>query len=160
VLGAAVLFFLLWRHAEGTNSSADREQGDVTHTATEFLNTLTNFKGTTIDQDVAQIKRFAIGDFAGQVDTFFGPTNRDALRKAQAESVGHVESVFVESLQGDQASIFAVVSETITNVSTTTPKAQTLRIDMGMIDTSSGWKVNRVDILQSPGNPSIPGAGA
>jgi hypothetical protein len=157
VLGAAILFFILWRQSSGDRGRAAVEQSDVTHVATDFLTALTNFKGTTIDQDVAQIHRFAIGDFADQVDRFFGPTAKTALRKAQAESVGHVESVFVESLRGDQASLFAVVSETITNASTTTPKAQTLRIDLGMIDTSSGWKVNRVDVLQSPGTPRIPG---
>jgi hypothetical protein len=98
-----------------------------------------------------------VGDFADQVDQFFGPTAREGLRKAQASSIGHVEKVFVESISGDQAEAFAVVSETITNASTTTPKAQTLRIDLGMIDTSSGWKVSRVDILQSPSTPPIPG---
>jgi hypothetical protein len=157
VLGAAVLFFILWRQAAGDRGRADGERADVTQAATDFLTRLTNFKGTTIDHDVAEIKRFAIGDFADQVDQFFGPTARAALRKAQAESTGHVQKVFVESLSGDQAEAFAVVSETITNASSATPKAQTLRIDLGMIDTNSGWKVNRVDILQSPATPPIPG---
>jgi len=158
VLGAAVLFFILWRQAAGRNgSSVDAERARVVRTATAFLTALTNFKGSSIDSDVAQIKAFAVGDFSDQVDRFFGPTARAALRRAKAESVGHVESVFVQSLTGDQSDAFAVVSETITNASTAAPKAQTLRIDMRMIDTSSGWKVNRVDILQSPGTPAIPG---
>jgi len=157
VLGAAILFFILWRHAEGNRGRTDTERAQVVTTATDFLNALTNFKGATIDQDVARIKAFAVGDFADQVDQFFGPTAREGLRKAQANSIGHVEKVFVESISGDQAEAFAVVSETITNASTTTPKAQTLRIDLGMIDTSSGWKVSRVDILQSPSTPPIPG---
>src|SRR5437773_4339702 len=152
VLGAAVLCFVLWRQAAG-QGGVDAERVDVEKTATDLLTALTNFKGATIDQDVGEIRRFAVGDFAGQVNQFFGRSARAALRKAKAESVGHVRSVFVESIAGDQAEVFAVVSETITNASTTAPKAQTLRIDLGMIDTSSGWKVSRVDILQSPGAP-------
>ena len=158
VLGAAILFFILWRQAAGkSGGGTETEQAQVVRTATSFLTALTNFKGATIDSDVAQIKAFAVGDFSDQVDRFFGPTARAALRKAKAESTGHVESVFVQSLSGDQSDVFAVVSETITNASSAAPKAQTVRIDMGMIDTASGWKVNRVDILQSPGQPAIPG---
>ena len=162
VIGAAVLFFVLWRQASGQRDDAlqgGRDRAEVVSTSTDFLNALTNFKGTTINEDVARIKGFAVDGFADQVDQFFGPTAREGLRKAQANSIGHVEKVFVESISGDQAEAFAVVSETITNASTTSPKAQTLRIDMGMINTRSGWKVNRVDILQSPQNPPIPGGG-
>jgi hypothetical protein len=160
VIGAAVLFFVLWRQAVADRNAAqraDRDRAEVASTATDFLNALTNFKGTTIEQDVARIKGFAVDGFASQVDQFFGPAAVSALRKAHAESVGRVQRVFIESLSGDEADVFAVVDETITNSSTSSPKAQTLRIEMGMIHAASGWKVNRVDILQSPQNPAIPG---
>src|SRR5439155_25665396 len=155
-------FFVLWRQASGQRDDAlqgGRDRAEVVSTSTDFLNALTNFKGTTINEDVARIKGFAVDGFADQVDQFFGSTAVTALRRAQAESVGRVQRVFIESLSPDEADVFAVVSETITNASTTSPKAQTLRIDMGMINTRSGWKVNRVDILQSPQNPPIPGGG-
>ena len=162
VTGAAVLFFVLWRQAVGQRDEAQqgaRDRAEVVSTATEFLNALTNFKGSTIDQDVARIKGFAVEGFADQVDKFFGRTAVTALRRAQAKSVGRVQRVFIESLTADEADVFAVVDETITNASTTAPRGQTLRIDLGMINTRSGWKVNRVDILQSPQNVPIPGGG-
>jgi hypothetical protein len=155
-----VVFFILWRGAVSDRDQArqvERERAVVADTATKFLDALSNFKGSTISQDVDRIRSFAVGDFADQVDQFFSAKAMDALRKAQAESVGQVQAVFVESLSGDTASVFAVVQETITNASTTAPKPQTLRIDLQMIKTGDGWKVNRVDILQTPGGAPIPG---
>jgi hypothetical protein len=155
--GAAILFFVLWRQAVGDRDALEGGRAEVVSTATDFLNALTNFQGGTIERDVARIKGFAVGGFADQVDRFFGPSAVSALKKAEAKSVGQVQHVFVESLSGSDADVFAVVNETITNASTTTPKTQVLRIDMGLIDTAAGWKVQRVDILQSPQNPTIPG---
>ena len=73
------------------------------------------------------------------------------LRKANAKSTGRVRSVFVESLAGGTASVFSLVSESVTNSTNTSPRSEVVRIDVQMIDTKNGWKVNRVDILQSPG---------
>jgi hypothetical protein len=157
VAGAAILFFVLWRQATGDRDALEQGRAEVAAAATDFLNALTNFEGTTIEQDVARIRGFAVDGFADQVDEFFGPSAVKALRKAEAKSVGRVQHVFVESLSGSEADVFAVVNETITNASTTTPKAEVLRIDLGLIDTASGWKVQRVDILQSPPNSAIPG---
>jgi len=154
------LFFILWRGAVSDRDQArqiERESAVVTDTATTFLDALTNFKGSTISEDVNRIRSFAVGDFAGQVDRFFSAKAMDALRKAKAESVGQVQAVFVESLSADTTSVFAVVQETITNASTTAPKPQTLRIELQMIKTGDGWKVNWVDILQTPGGAAIPG---
>jgi hypothetical protein len=160
-VGAAVVFLVLWLHTNSELNAAnraDQDRAEVTSTATAFLNALTNFKGSTIEDDVARIKSFAVDGFASQVDRFFGPTSVSALRKANAVSRGQVQRVFIESLASDEADVFAVVNETITNSSTTTPRAQVLRIDLGMIHASSGWKVSRVDILQSPRSTPIPGA--
>jgi hypothetical protein len=78
--------------------------------------------------------------------------------RAQAESRGQVQSVFVESLSGSSASVFGVVNESVTNSATTTPSTEVIRIEIEMIDTNSGWKVDRVDILQSPNATSPFGA--
>jgi hypothetical protein len=157
VAGAAVLFFVLWRQAAGDRDELEQGRAEVVSTATDFLNALTNFQATTIELDVARIKGFAVGGFADQIDRFFGPSSIEALKKADAKSVGQVQHVFVESLSGSEADVFAVVNQTITNASTTTPKTTVLRIDVGMIDTAAGWKVQRVDILQSPQSSAVPG---
>jgi hypothetical protein len=147
-VGLAILFAILWQSAESPN----RRRIQVAGSAREFLLALTNFSGETIDQDAEEISSFAVGDFADQVRTFFNQRARQALRKAKATSQGRVQKVFVESLSGDTASVFGVVSESVTNSATQTPRAEVLRIEMDMIETKDGWKVNRVNILQSPGS--------
>lgn len=151
-LASAVTFFFLWQGAKGD----ERRRQDVKAAATTFLVALTNFEGSTIDQDVAEIRALAVGDFADQVDQFFDDETMDALRQANARSVGVVQDVFVQSLEGGTASAFGVVSESVTNSASTTPRTELVRIDLDLIETTEGWRVARVAILQSSGQPTLP----
>ncbi len=146
-IGLAILFLFLWRGE--ANEEARRDE--VALAATDFLRALTNFSGETIDQDVAEIESFAVGDFAEQVRTFFNPRAKQALARARARSVGRVQRLYVQSVSDDTASVFGVVNETVTNRVQRTPRQEILRIEIDMIETTGGWKVNRVNILQSPG---------
>ncbi|HEX9376846.1 MAG TPA: hypothetical protein VGB19_11495 [Actinomycetota bacterium] len=150
---AAVAFAVLWLGAARARDRADaenRRRAEVVSVGTEFLSVLTNFKADTIDADVERIRSYAVGDFADQVDQFFGPDTVAALKRAQAESVGRVREVFVQSLDASSASVFGVVDEVITNARSA-PRSETVRIDVELLDTTGGWKVSSVEILQSPG---------
>ncbi|HEX2069730.1 MAG TPA: hypothetical protein VHH54_05955 [Actinomycetota bacterium] len=147
----AILFFFLWRGEAGEEGRRD----EVAVAATGFLKALTDFSGETIEQDVAEIEAFAVGDFAEQVRTFFNPQAREALKRARARSVGRVQRVYVQSVGEDTASVFGVVNETVTNRAQRTPRQEVLRIEIDMIETTGGWKVNRVNILQSPGGTGL-----
>jgi hypothetical protein len=151
-LAGAVVFAFLWQGAR----SADHRRAEVASVANRFLISLSNFQGSTIDADVREIRSFAVGDFADQVGTFFDQDAMKALRDAQAKSVGRVQNVFVESLSGGSATVFGVVNEQVTNASNPTPRTEVLRIEIEMLDTKAGWKVNRVNILQSPTATSGP----
>lgn len=148
-LAAAVLFAVLWQGAQGN----ERRRAEVASTASSFLIALTNFSGATIQSDIAEIRRYAVGDFADQVETFFDPQSVAALQQAQARSVGRIRSLFVESLSGGSATVFGVIDEAVSNATQTAPRTELIRIDIEMIETTQGWKVNRVSILQSPGQP-------
>ncbi len=150
---AAVVFALLWHNVDGDLKAAqavDHERASVVATGTDFLTALTNFSADTIDSDVRRIRGFAVGDFADQVDQFFGPTNVAALKKAEVVSSGVIRSVFVQSIDGPQASVFGVIDEAVRNAHSA-PRTETLRINVEMLQTSDGWKVASVDILPSPG---------
>jgi hypothetical protein len=151
-LAAAVLFALLWQKAQ----SNERRRAEVASTASSFLVALTNFSGATIDSDIADIRRYAVGDFANQVETFFNPQAVGALQEAQAKSVGRIRSLFVESLSGGSATVFGVVDEAVSNNAQPAPRTELIRIDIEMIETTQGWKINRVNILQSPGQAPFP----
>jgi hypothetical protein len=123
--------------------------------ARDFMSALTNFQATTIERDVNKIRSYAVGDFAGQVDTFFDQEAVDGIKDAEARSVGQVSSVFVQSLSGATASVFGVVNQIVTNQTSPTPTREVVRLDVQMIQTAAGWKVSRVEILQSPGTTPL-----
>lgn len=145
---AALVFFLLWQQER----SDVREREEMARRASSFVVALTNFSAATIEEDAARIKAFAVGDFAEEADAFFGDEAIAAIKEAEAVSEGEIESLFVQELEGDSGSVFAVVSETVTNAERAQPQTETLRLEVGMIKTSAGWKVDRVEILQSPGS--------
>lgn len=150
---AAVTLGLLWNELR----VEDEQRAEVRSAATEFVTALTNFSSETIDVDATRIKSFAVGDFAEEVDVFFGEEATDAIKEAQAESSSEIESLFVQSMDEDEASVFSVVSTTITNSVATDPQTDLVRLEVGLIETADGWKVNRVEIFEAPGTgPPLP----
>jgi hypothetical protein len=129
----------------------DARADEVTEVTRVFVHSLTNFSAATIDQDVARIRGFAVGDFAQQVDQTFSSDRIQQIKQAKVVSTSTVRSVFVESLESDSASVFGVVDESVTNNVSTERKSDTLRIEVRLIQTVGGWKVEQVNILQTPG---------
>lgn len=150
-LGLAALFAVLW----SGERSDDRRREEVEAAARGFLLALTNFAPDTIDQDVQEIRSFAVGQFADEVGETFSPEQVAAIRENEATSVGRVRNLFVQSLQEDTATVFGVVDETVANSSSPTPRSDVLRLEIGLIETSEAWKVDRVEILQSPGGSLV-----
>ncbi|MFP5299207.1 MAG: hypothetical protein ACLGHL_09505, partial [Actinomycetota bacterium] len=143
----AVFFFLRYNDLK---TEAD-ERAEAQAVARDFVEALTNFSYQTIEDDVAQIRSFAVGDFSEELDVFFGPDGIEAIPQAEAVSEGQILSLFVQAVDADEASVFAVVDETITNAAASEPTTDTLRLEVGLIETEQGWKVNRVEVYQSPG---------
>jgi hypothetical protein len=143
---AAIAFGVLWLGLRG--QIALREE--VETTARGFLLALTNFDAATIDRDVAEIRSYAVGDFAQEVRGTFSPDRIAAIRESEATSVGRIRDVFVQSVRGDTASVFGVVNETVQNAASPAPTSDVLRLEVVMVETTGGWKVSSVQILQSP----------
>jgi hypothetical protein len=152
---AAIVFGVLWLQATAEQQEAD----DVRATATDVALALTNFSAKTIDQDVAEIEQHAVGRFAEEVDVFFGKEAIAAIEEAEGASEGKIESVFVQEIEGEDASAFVVVSETVRNARLAEARTDTIRFDISMIQTPDGWKADNVDIIQSPGTVIPEGVG-
>jgi Mce-associated membrane protein len=145
-IAASVTFGALWWGERAEDARRDA----VEEAARGFLVALTNFRAGTIDRDLAEIRSFAVGAFAAEVDETFSAERLEALRTNQAESQGRVRSLFVQRLTGDGATVFGVVDETVTNSASPDPRTEILRVELGLIQTTEAWKVDRVEILQSP----------
>ncbi len=128
----------------------DARRSEVEATAGAFLVALTNFSAETIERDIEEIRSFAIGQFAEEVDQTFTPERVQQIQDNAASSTGEVQSLFVQEIEDSSASVFAVVNETVTNATQQTPRTDVLRIEIAMIETADSWRVNSVNILQSP----------
>jgi Mce-associated membrane protein len=128
----------------------DTRKDQVAQTATEFLGALTTFSADTIDQDVERIRSFAVGDFARQVDETFSGARIAQIKRADVKSTSTVQSVFVQEIDDDTATVFSVVNERVTNKVSPAPRTDVLRVELTLINTLNGWRIEQVRILQSP----------
>ena len=149
----AVVFAVLWWGYQ----SEERSRDEIESVAHDFIDALTNFSADTIEDDVEEIQSYAVGGFADEVDRFFGEEAVAAIQEADATSEGEIEGLFVQTIGDSSASVFALVSETVTNASLEESQTDTLRLEVELIETTSGWKVENVEVLQAPGGGLLGG---
>jgi hypothetical protein len=149
----AVGFAIAWAN-RGT--AQQNTQDTVKRVASDFLLALTNFSPTNIDSDFRTISTYATGDFAKQSNQFFGSSIRQQLEQVQAQSQGQLRYVYIQSLSGNNASVYAEVDQTYANRLLTQPRSDVLQVVLSMVDTSSGWKINEVTVLQPPSSSGTP----
>ncbi len=150
---AAVGFAIAWQQR---GQSLENSQDNVKRVASDFLLALTNFKPTTIDSDFRTISTYATGNFAEQSNQFFGSSIRQQLEQVQAESEGQIRYLYIQSLSGNQASVYAEVDQTYANHELTTARTDDLQVVLSMTDSSSGWKISAVTVLQPPSDTGTP----
>lgn len=129
--------------------STSNQDNQVRAAVTRLDLALTNFNAGNVDHQFATIQSLATGAFATQARQFFGSSIRNQLISAGAGSRGQVRELYIESLGGGQASVFTVIDQDYAN-RTTAPVSDTLRLELDLSDTSSGWLVNTVQVVESP----------
>ena len=148
-VAAAGVFWYLWQSEVGSETDTSALRAD----ARRFVLALTNFSSETIEGDVGRIRSFAAGSFANEVDELFGSETIAAIEKAEATSTGRVEEIFVQEMDQDSASVFAVVIEEVRNRNMTEPRTDVVRMEVGLVRLGDSWKIDRVDLFQTPATP-------
>lgn len=148
---AAVAFAAMWAPLYLAN--ADREE--VREAAEDLVLHLTTFEGATIDEWVQETQRQATDEYAEEVNALFDPELRAALRDAEAKSVGRLVNLFVQDVDGDDAMVFVVVRQTITNAQTSEPVEDELRMQIELRDEGGQWKAAKVEVLGPQGGGAL-----
>ncbi len=143
-LVGTLVFGLLWAGSSGSGT----QNAAVIGAATTFLDDLTNFNAKTIDADFAAITSMATGTFSGQANKFFNSAIRVDLEKALAESRGQVRAIYVQSDNGNQASVYAVVDQVYANNKIATPQTDVLRVLVNLQTVGGSWKISDVTVLE------------
>jgi hypothetical protein len=142
----------LFGHAWASLNGQQNQQAQVRTVTQDFLLALTNFDSKSVDADFNRIQDYATGSFASQSNQFFGSTIRSQLEAALASSRGQIRSQFVQSINGNSASVYSVVDQTYVNNKMTSPSADELQIQTDLTMTGSGWKVSNVTVLNNTGS--------
>jgi hypothetical protein len=148
VLAAALLALTLVFGLTGGSSAGD--SAAVSSAARSFLLAFTNFDAKNVDADFGAITAMATGDFAGQAQRFFNSAIRQELEQALASSRGLIRSLYVQTVQGNQASAYAVVDQLYVNNKIATPVSDVLRLVVGLTNVGGTWKISQVTVLQGP----------
>ncbi|MET0665519.1 MAG: hypothetical protein ABW008_08160 [Acidimicrobiales bacterium] len=157
VLGIAgtVFFGMRWKELD----DAQAQRTEVEDAAGLFLNDLFEWDGTTIDDDFDRILDHATGEFAEEAQATFNDDEiRQSLRENRAGSRMDELDTFTRSIDGDEARVFAVVDQTAANQEFPEGRADTVRIELGMVHEDGEWKVFDVNVIDglSLGLPSAP----
>jgi hypothetical protein len=157
VLGmvGTITFGLLWA---GSSSSGQTDPAMVS-SARSFLIDLTNFNAKSVDRDFSSITAMATGTFSTQANKFFNSSIRSELESALAESRGQIRNLYVQTDNGSQASVYAVVDQVYVNNKISTPQSDVLRVVVNLQKVGSTWKISDVTVLEgatpaSTGSPS------
>jgi hypothetical protein len=89
----------------------------------------------------------ATGNFRSEFDRLTGAAFANALHETQATSQGKIVNLAVSSVSGDNATVLGVVDVTVSNKDLKTPRIDRQVIQLALVRTSSGWKVDAVTVL-------------
>lgn len=144
-VAVAVVSIVLWRGLAEETATRDT----VATAASNFLVTLTSWDATDgLDDTREALREAGTGRFAEEVDQLFGDTQDLAqLQDLGARSEGTIQDLFVQSVEGNQAEVFAVVVQRVdvdgSEQSSRTDRFARLRLER----TQAGWQVANVELI-------------
>ena len=155
----AIVFALAWSNL----SSKAGATTDAKNVAAEFLREFTNFQPNTIETDFNSLQRLSTGSFSRQATQYFGNSNlRRRLEDARAQSTGRIRNLYVQSLSGDRAQVYAVVDQTYTNAQIGqaggAPVADVLRLQINLAQVGGPWKISGATVLSGPSSTTPAGS--
>ncbi len=142
-LALAVFFFLGASDLRGGQATRDA----VLDAGETMALRVTTFTGDQIDEWVADTQSLATGTYADEVATLFDAEIRAGLADNQVQSVGEITSSFVQDIEGDQATVFAVMRQTFTSLNQPTPIADELRMEIILSRVDGEWLTSEVAVL-------------
>lgn len=132
-------------------SRAGREERAVRAVAQRFARNLVSFDYRTLDADIARVRKDSTGNFQGELDVFGGaPDVREKLLEVQAQSHGVVHGTVVRSVTAETASVIVVLDQSTRNKERPEPQVFYRRVELTLVNTVRGWKVDRVAAQGGP----------
>lgn len=139
----AAVALVQWQGMRNTESARDQART----AAIEVVRLLTEWDASDgLDDTREDLKAVATGDFSDQIDDIFGADEVSQLVDANVRSEGEIGDVFVQSLEGDTAEVFAVVTQTTTTETVEVPLTVVQRAAILLERQGDRWLVASVEL--------------
>lgn len=144
VLGAITAVALLqWQGSRADDAARDQAR----LAAVEVARLLTEWDASDGLEDTrTDLQAVAGGEFAEQIDELFGAEEVRQLVDAKVTSTGEIGDVFVQSLEGDVAEVFVVVTQTTSTETVDVPTSVVQRAAMTLERQDGRWIAVNVEL--------------
>jgi Mce-associated membrane protein len=122
-------------------ANAETEQ-DIEAVASRFAKNLLTFDYRTLREDLQRIAQDATGTFEREFEGVSAVSGN--VVEAEAVSKGEVQAVSVTSRSDDSSIALVFLQRTIENKSQPEPRTQFQFLELTLVSTSDGWKVDDV----------------
>ncbi len=122
-------------------SNAETEQ-DIKAVASRFAKNLLTFDYRSLEEDLRRIAQDATGTFEREFEGVSAVSGN--VVDAEAVSKGEVQGVSVTSRSDDSSTALVFLRRTIENKSQPDPRTQFQFLELTLVSTSGGWKVDDV----------------
>lgn len=140
MIAAALGVYLL-----GRGPSASERRAEVVRFSERFALALTSYDHADLDRDFARVRSMSLAGFRDEYDSLLGGQSVEALKASEAVSRSRVTTgPLVASLSGHEARTFTVLEQTVTNKENPDGRAVRTRVELYLVETVDGWKVDRV----------------
>jgi hypothetical protein len=129
------------------SNAPEHDRSDVLNLSRRFVVSRTTYSEATLPGQRAAVLSIATGNFRSEFDRLTGATFATALHETQATSQGKIVNLAVSSVSGDNATVLGVVDVTVSNKDLKTPRIDRQVVQLALVRTSSGWKVDAVTVL-------------
>lgn len=105
---------------------------------------MTSYDRRTLDDDFATVRSMSTSGFREEYDQL-GPQFAQALRQSESVSTARVQrGPFIALLTEDEARTITLLEQRIRNRETAEPRSLRTRVELYLIRTVNGWKIDRV----------------
>jgi Mce-associated membrane protein len=147
-LGVLIIGFLAESVFLFRSHSPEHDRTDVLTLSRRFVVALTTYDAATLPAQRINVLAMSSGQFRSDFDRLTSnPAFASALTTARATSSGKIVNLAVASVSGDSATVLGVVDVTVSNKDLQAPRIDRQVIQMTLVHTSGGWKVDGVTVL-------------
>jgi len=139
LLGVSVFLF--------RSNAPEHDRNDALSLSRRFVISLTTYSESSLASQRTDVLSMSTGTFRSDFDRLTGSSFADALHQTQASSQGKIVTLAVSSVSSDNATVLGIVDVTVSNKDLKTPRVDRQVIQIALVRTSSGWKVDAVTVL-------------